>query len=68
MALLLYVISTALDLAPTGFQAQNAADMGSARSIGIELFSKYAVLIQAIAVLLLAATIGAVLLAKKRYA
>ncbi len=68
LALLLYVVATALGLAPTGFNPEAAAELGSARAIGRELFSGYAVLIQAVAVLLLAATIGAVLIAKRRAA
>jgi len=45
----------------------DAGEMGSARAIGRELFTRYAFHVEIIAVLLLGATIGAVLLAKKRF-
>jgi len=45
----------------------DAAEMGSAGAIGKLLFTTYAFHLEIIAVLLLAATIGAVLLAKKRF-
>jgi NADH-quinone oxidoreductase subunit J len=57
MVLFLFVMSPGVD----------ASEMGSAKAIGKELFTRYAFLLEVIAVLLLAATIGAVLLAKKRF-
>lgn len=67
LAQILYVISLGLDVVPTTTTPLEAAANGSALSIGLVLFTEYAFTIQIIGVLLLAATIGAVLLAKKRF-
>ena len=68
LAQLLYVVALSLDIAPTAVvSAEEAAANGSAEQIGLVLFTEYAFALQIIAVLLLAATIGAVLLAKKRF-
>ena len=64
---LVYVVAIAAGALPAGVTAVQAAEMGAASNLGIELFSKYAFHLEIIAVLLLAATIGAVLLAKKRF-
>lgn len=64
---LVYVFAVGLGAAPVMPEPETAALLGSAEAIGFELFSRYAFLIQIIAVLLLAATIGAVLLAKRRF-
>jgi NADH-quinone oxidoreductase subunit J len=64
---LVYVVALAGGITPDGASAEQAREVGSAVTLGIELFSKYAFHLQIIAVLLLAATIGAVLLAKKRF-
>lgn len=64
---LVYVIALAAGALPAGIQSEQAAELGTASNLGIELFSKYAFHLEIIAVLLLAATIGAVLLAKKRF-
>lgn len=50
--------------APT---SEQASETGSAYRLGIELFTRYAFHVEIIAVLLLAATIGAVILAKRRF-
>jgi len=63
---LLLAVAMGLDLVPVPVAAEVAAEAASAREIGLVLFTEYAYLLQIIAVLLLAATIGAVLLAKKR--
>jgi NADH-quinone oxidoreductase subunit J len=67
LAQILYVVALGLDVVPTTVTAEEAAINGSAEAIGLVLFTDYAFLLQIIAVLLLAATIGAVLLAKKRF-
>ena len=64
---LVYVFAVGLGAVPAMPDPETAALLGSAETIGFELFSRYAFLIQIIAVLLLAATIGAVLLAKRRF-
>ena len=67
LAQILYVVALGLDVVPTTVTAEEAAINGSAEAIGLVLFTEYAFSLQIIAVLLLAATIGAVLLAKKRF-
>src|SRR5690606_2515972 len=68
LAQLLYVVAHSSEIAPTAMlSAAEAAATGSAEQIGLVLFTEYAFALQIIAVLLLAATIGAVLLAKKRF-
>ena len=67
LAQILYVVALGLDVVPTTTTAAEAAANGSALEIGLVLFTDYAFTIQIIGVLLLAATIGAVLLAKKRF-
>jgi NADH-quinone oxidoreductase subunit J len=66
LAQLLYVTALGFGVLPTPLPAEHAAAVGSARAIGLVLFRDYAFMIQIIGVLLLAATIGAVILAKKR--
>jgi NADH-quinone oxidoreductase subunit J len=46
--------------------AANGIGIGTIEAIGTELYTKYLLSFEAIAFLLLAATIGAILLAKKR--
>jgi len=67
LAQILYVVALGLDVVPATVTAEEAAINGSAESIGLVLFTDYAFSLQIIGVLLLAATIGAVLLAKKRF-
>ena len=64
---LVYVVVLAIGALPAAPASEAAADLGSAEKLGVELFSVYAYHLQIIAILLLAATIGAVLLAKKRF-
>lgn len=68
LAQILYVVALGLDVVPTTTTPFEASVNGSAEAIGLVLFTDYAFTIQIIGVLLLAATIGAVLLAKKRFA
>jgi NADH-quinone oxidoreductase subunit J len=67
LAQILYVVALGFGVVPTTATAAEAAVNGSAERIGLVLFTEYAFSLQIIAVLLLAATIGAVLLAKKRF-
>ncbi|MEM1043929.1 MAG: NADH-quinone oxidoreductase subunit J [Bacteroidota bacterium] len=68
LAQILYVVALGLDVAPAVAvtEAEEAAN-GTAAAVGVVLFTRYAFALQIIGVLLLAATIGAVLLAKKRF-
>jgi len=69
LAQLLFALAVGLNLTGRGaVTPEEAAITGSAEAIGLVLFTDYAYHIQIIAVLLLAATIGAVLLAKRRLA
>ncbi len=67
LAQLLFVVALGLDIAPVTTSAAAAVENGTAAAVGKVLFTKYAFALQIVAVLLLAATIGAVLLAKKRF-
>lgn len=65
LAQLVYVVASALDLLPDPASAELAAESGSAYAIGYELFTRYALPLEVIGILLLVATIGAVMLAKR---
>jgi NADH-quinone oxidoreductase subunit J len=65
LAQLLLAVALGLDLVPEPVPAEVAAANADAGGIGMVLFSEYGYLLQIIAVLLLAATVGAVLLAQK---
>lgn len=67
LAQLLYAVALGLGVMPSAVTPEEAAVNGSAEAIGLVLFTDYAFSLQIIAVLLLAATVGAVLLAKKRF-
>ena len=66
LAQLVYVVARGLDALPVPVPSEEAVLNGSALNIGVELFTRYALPLEIIAVLLLVATIGAVMLAKKR--
>lgn len=68
LAQLVFVVASGLDLLPDPVPSEAAAESGSAYTIGRELFTRYALPLEVIGVLLLAATIGAVMLAKRRFA
>lgn len=68
LAQIVYVIASSLDILPGPVIAEDAAVTGSATAIGLELFTRYALPVQIIGILLLAATIGAVMIAKRRFA
>jgi NADH-quinone oxidoreductase subunit J len=65
LAQLLYVIASGFDLPMESMGA--TAETGSAERLGLELYSRYALHIQVAAVLLLAATVGAVMLAQRQF-
>lgn len=62
---LLYVIASTFDLPMEAMGA--TADTGSAETLGVALYTRYALHIEVTAILLLAATVGAVMLAQKRF-
>ena len=67
LAQLLVVVALRLDVMPEPIPAADAAEATSAEQIGLALLTEHAFSLEIIGVLLLAATIGAVLLAKKRF-
>ncbi len=67
LAQLVYMFALSLDVLPFAFEAEEAAATGSARVIGIELFTTHVLAFEVIGILLLVATIGALMLAKRRF-
>ncbi|MEX1055463.1 MAG: NADH-quinone oxidoreductase subunit J [Rhodothermales bacterium] len=67
LAQLVYVIASGLELLPEPVSAEMTAQSGSAGAIGRELFTRYALPLEVIGILLLVATIGAVMMAKRRF-
>lgn len=67
LAQLMYVLAASFDVLPVPVATEEAVASGSATAIGLELFTRYALPLQIIGILLLAATIGAVMLAKRRF-
>lgn len=67
LAQLIFILASSLDVLPVPVLSEEAAVSGSATAIGMELFTRYALPLQVVAILLLAATIGAVMLAKRRF-
>jgi NADH-quinone oxidoreductase subunit J len=67
LAQLAYVVAAGLGAGTSPVNLEAAAATGSAREIARELFTVYAMPLEVIGVLLLAATIGAVMLAKRRF-
>ena len=65
LALLTYSVAASLDVLPTGV-APELAVTGSVATLAVELFTRYALPFEVIGILLLAATIGAVIIAKKK--
>lgn len=68
LAQLIYVVASGLDLLPEPASMEMAEQSGSAYTIGQELFTRYVLPLEVIGILLLVATIGAVMLAKRRFA
>ncbi len=68
LAELAYVVAGGLGVGVGEVRLEEAAATGSALEIAKELFTVYALPLEIIGILLLAATIGAVMLAKRRFA
>lgn len=66
LAQLSYIMASSLDMLPEPATLEAAASTGSAKSLAAVLFTEYVLPFEAIGILLLAATIGAVVLAKRR--
>jgi len=67
LAGLSYVTASALGSLPDPVSIERAAASSSANSLAKELFTRYAMPLEVIGLLLLVATIGAVMLAKRRF-
>jgi NADH-quinone oxidoreductase subunit J len=61
------VTALGLDVPVEPVSAETAAEVGDARTLGKELFTRYALHVEVAAILLLAATVGAVMLAQRRF-
>ncbi len=66
LAILCFTVASSLNILPSNISAGLAAQSGSAVSLGEMLFTRYAFLFEIIGVLLLAATIGAVIIARRK--
>ena len=66
LALLVFVVAASLEMLPRPVTFEDAAVTGSASVLAEELFTRYALPLEVIGILLLAATIGAVLLARRQ--
>lgn len=66
LAMLTFIIAHALDVMPDPLSLDLAAETGSASSLAKVLFTQYALIFEVIGILLLAATIGAVVIAKRK--
>lgn len=64
---LLYMVALEFDLGVEPVNAETAAEVGSAASLGEMLFTRYALHVEVAGILLLAATVGAVMLAQRRF-
>jgi NADH-quinone oxidoreductase subunit J len=64
---LLYMVALEFDLGVAPVGAEAAAETGSAATLGEILFTRYALHVEVVGILLLAATVGAVLLAQRRF-
>jgi len=67
LAQLVFAVASGLEMLPEPASLEVTAESGSAEAIGRELFTRYALPLEVIGVLLLVATIGAVMLAKRRF-
>lgn len=63
-----YTLAIGYDLLPASMTAEVAAENASVNAIAMSLFTEYAFALQVIGILLLVATIGAVMIAKRRFA
>lgn len=67
LAQFVYVLAMGLDALPEPVISETASLTGSATFIAAELFTRYALPFEVIGILLLVATIGAVMLAKRQF-
>ena len=67
LAQLMYVVARSFEVLPHFGTAEQTAYAGSVDQIAKHLFTRYAVGVEVVGILLLAATIGAVILAKRRF-
>ena len=67
LAQLVFVVAMGLDALPEPVTMEQAAQSGTATAIAVELFTRYALTFEVIGVLLLVATIGAVMLAQRKF-
>ena len=67
LAQLVYIVALSLDALPEPVPAELTAVTGSATTIAIALFTQYALTFEVIGLLLLVATIGALMIAKRRF-
>jgi len=65
LAMMMFIVADALEVMPDPIALEAAASNGSATSLAMVLFTRYAMPLEVIGMLLLAATIGAVVIAKK---
>jgi len=66
LAMLMFVVASSLDMLPDSVSLETAASTGSASELAKVLFTRYAMPLEIIGILLLAATIGAVVIAKRK--
>jgi len=64
---LLYVVALEFDLGVEPVAAETAAQVGSAATLGEILFTRYALHVEVAGILLLAATVGAVMMAQRKF-
>jgi NADH-quinone oxidoreductase subunit J len=64
---LLYVVALEFDIGIEPVSGEMAAEVGSAATLGEILFTRYAIHLEVAGILLLAATVGAVMLAQRRF-
>jgi len=64
---LLYVVALQFDLGVEPVPAETAAEVGSAATLGEVLFTQYALHVEVAGILLLAATVGAVMLGQRKF-
>lgn len=67
LAQLMYVVAVGLDLQIAPVAPAQAAETGSAEALARPLFTEYALHLEMTGILLLAATVGAVMLAQRRF-
>jgi len=67
LAQLMYVVAVGLDVPIEPVATTQAAETGSAEVLARSLFTEYALHLEMAGILLLAATIGAVMLAQRRF-